>query len=218
MTPAVTAVQLHQLCPRLGFAELAVFATHLNAALVEFGVDRPERVVAFLGQTLHESEGYSRLQESFAYRPERLLAVFPKRVRDLADAQRLVAAGQQAIAERVYGGRMGNGPEGSGDGWRYRARGVIGLTGRDNYAAEGEALGLRLLLFPDRAQDPDVMFRVAGRFWRERGLNALADLHSQSGFKAITRAINGGTNGLGDRVLRWRRACEVLGVPAPAEA
>lgn len=215
---ALTTHQMQQLCPKLGFLEQGLYRLSLNDALAEFEIGRrPERVAAFLGQALHETEGFTRLQEGFRYKPERLLEVFPAYVRDIHDARLLVHHGQEAIADRVYGGRMGNGPEGSGDGWRYRARGVNGLTGHANYREAGKALRLPLEKVPENVSEHEVMFRVAGHYWRERGLNQMADEHSLSAFGRITRVLNGGTNGLDDRVNRWKASCRVLGLPAPKE-
>jgi putative chitinase len=215
---ALTTHQMQQLCPKLGFLEQGLYRLSLNDALAEFEIGRrPERVAAFLGQALHETEGFTRLQEGFRYTPERLLEVFPAYVRDIHDARLLVHRGQEAIADRVYGGRMGNGPEGSGDGWRYRARGVNGLTGRANYRAAGKALRLPLEKVPENVSEHEVMFRVAGHYWRERGLSEIADGHSLSAFSRITRVLNGGTNGLDDRINRWKTSCKVLGLPAPKE-
>ena len=152
----LTAVQLERLAPGLTFDQLALYPVHINRAAAEWHIsERPERLAAWLGQVLHESARLRHWVESFAYSAERLQAVFPRYFPTRALAQWYVQAGQEHIAARVYGGRLGNGNEHSQDGWEFRGRGPIQLTGRSNYHLAGEALGLPLEGEPEMASAPE---------------------------------------------------------------
>lgn len=208
----LTAAALLKICPRLPPAKADEYLPHLVAAMAEFQVtEGVNRVADFLAQLAHESSELTRWTESLSYSTaERLMAVWPRRFPTLESAQPFVRA-PRALAEHVYGGRMGNRPEGSGDGWNYRGRGPIMRTGRDAYAGDGEALCVPLLAQPELMVTPAVGFRAAGLFWRTRGCNVLSDAGD---FRAITRKINGGLTGLEDRerYRRWARAA--LGLTA----
>lgn len=228
----LTAVQLQRLAPGLTFDQLALYPIHLNRAAAEWHIaERGERLAAWLGQLLHESGGLRRWVESFAYSAASLQQVFPRYFPTRALAEWYVGSGQEHIASRVYADRLGNGAEHSQDGWEYRGRGPIQITGRNNYRLAGEALGLPLEAVPEMASAPEHGFRIAAWFWaapdapragRARSLNPLADLHAVSAYREISYAINGYSNGdprgWGDRVKQWRAACAVLGLPAPKES
>lgn len=185
--------------------------TPLQDAMAESGITTPQRQAAFLAQCGHESGDFTRLVESLNYSVAGLLATFPTRVMPDQAAKlgrsATQAANQMALGDLVYGGRMGNTK--SGDGFHYRARGAIGITGKDNYAACGAALGLDLVNAPELLQILPGAARSAAWFWRTHGCNQLADAGD---FTAITRAINGGTIGLPDRLERWAVAKHALGV------
>lgn len=166
----------------------------LNRALNVWKIDTPERVAMFLAQCAHESAGFRTLIENLHYSAHALLATWPNRF--TPDEAVAMAYNEEAIAERAYGGRMGNGPEGSGDGFRYRGRGIIQLTGRENYRKAGAAIGIDLEAKPDAALQPVAACQVAGWYWSSHGCNELADAGD---FEGITRRINGGLNGLADR-------------------
>ena len=183
----------------------------LGAAMARFEIDRPARKAAFLAQLAHESGQLSRWAENLSYRWPRLRQIFPKYFRTDAEAQAFDRQPER-IANRVYGGRLGNGPEASGDGWRYRGRGPIQLTGKSNYRTCGAALGVDLVAEPALLETPEVGCLAAAWFWADKGLNALADAGD---FVTITRRINGGLIGLADRRELWERAKAVFGV-APA--
>ena len=228
----LSAVQLQRLAPRLSFDQLTTYTPHLNQAAAEWHIAaRPERLAAWLGQMLHESASLTRWCESFAYTPKRLQAVFPRHFLTVVQARLYLELGQERVASRVYGGRMGNGDEASGDGWDFRGRGPIQLTGRSNYRLAGEALGLALEAEPEMASGPEHGFRIAAWFWaapdapragRARGLNELADRYTVEAYRQISYAINGWQsaepNGWKDRLVQWRQACDVLGLRAPKEA
>lgn len=192
----ITAQRLAQLAPGANRDLIAVLAPIMNTALPAAGISSTLRVAHFMGQMAHESSGFSTLKESLNYRdPARLDAMFSA-VKGVADAKALIAKGQEAIANRVYGGRMGNGPEASGDGWRYRGRGIVQITGKENYQRFGKIAGLDLVNNPDLAMDPKNAVDIAIAYWTHHNLNALADKDDCEG---ITRKINGGLNGLAHR-------------------
>lgn len=186
---------------------------HLAAALERFDILTPRRIAAFLAQVGHESASLSRAEENLNYSAQRLAEVFPSYFS--AEAARSYARQRDRIANRVYANRMGNGPERSGDGWRYRGRGLIQITGRNNYIWIGGILGEDLVAAPDLLLEPGPAAASAGAYWHGRGLNSLADTRD---ILALSRKINLGTvhthrtpNGFQDRVTRWERACEALG-------
>jgi len=183
----------------------------LNATFDRFDINTPERQAAFLGQCGHESGGFKTLQENLNYSAEGLQKTWPKRFPALADAEPY-ARQPEKIANKVYAGRNGNGDEASGDGWRYRGRGCIQLTGKANYSAAGDALDVDLLADPDIVATSQYAALTAGWFWSIHDLNPLADARDDL---AITKKINGGTNGLDDRIARTQKALDVLNAGSP---
>lgn len=198
---------LNQFAAMFPKAAAAYFAIPLNAACEEFEITTPDRQAAFFAQLDHESVGLTRLEESFAYSSSRLRVVWPFRFRTTVKAQTYANRGPRAIASYVYADRMGNGAEKTEDGWTYRGRGFIQLTGWNNYSEFGKALGLDLVNSPDQAAEPAVAARIAARYWKTRGCNELADAGN---FVAITRAINGGLTGLKERTATWKRFQTIL--------
>ena len=164
----------------LARSRAAAFTEPLNLTMTEFGINTPARQASFLAQLAHESG-------QLVY------------VRELASGA-AYDTGSLAV-------RLGNTPEADGDGQRYRGRGLIQITGRSNYAACGKALGLDLLAQPALLEQTVNACRSAGWFWQSRGLNALADAGDQV---AVTRKINGGTNGLAERLAYFKTAQRVL--------
>jgi len=173
---------------------------------------RSLRLHHLLAQIGHETAGLTRLEESLHYGADRLCAVWPGRFPSVAAAQPF-AGNPRGLAERVYGGRLGNGPDGSGDAWRFRGRGYIQITGRANYARVGRAAGLDLEAAPELAAAPEHGLAVALAFWSWKGLNALSD---SDDLVAVTRRINGGSHGLADRRAWLDKVRRVLLAPAPA--
>ena len=163
-------------------------------------------MAAFIGQCSHESGGFRTLNENLNYSAQGLRNTWPSRFPDDATAN-AYARQPEKIANKVYGGRMGNGPEASGDGWRYHGRGLIQLTGKANYQAAGAALGVDLVANPDLAATPKYAALTAGWYWDTHKLNALADKQDNT---AITKAINGSTLGLIDRQRRISDLLEKL--------
>ena len=176
----------------------------INQTFEYFDISTPEQQASFLGQCGHESNGFTALVENLNYKAESLCKVWPKRFPTL-DAAQPYNRNPEAIANHVYAGRMGNADEDSGDGFRYRGRGLIQLTGRANYKACGEALGVDLEANPEAVETPQFAALSAGWFWSTHGLNRIAE-----DILAVTKKINGGTLGLDDRVARTERALNAL--------
>lgn len=171
----------------------------------KFEINTPERVAGFLAQIGHESGGFRFTSENLNYRAEALTRVWPSRFPPgIAESY---AMQPEKIANRAYADRMGNGDEASGDGWKYRGRGLIQLTGADNYASFSLDADNEALSDPDSVAEPELAALSAGWFWKKNGLNALADNRDIVG---MTRRINGGTNGLDDRQMRYSRLISVL--------
>lgn len=168
--------------------QVQAFKEPLQAACALFQIDSPARVAGFLSQAAHESEKFKHLQENLFYTtPERILKVFPGRVKTIEQAGRLTS-NPRNLANTVYCDRLGNGPMASDDGWQYRGRGLFQLTGKANYKAASEALGHPYLTQPELLTEHMHAALTAAWFWKERGCNELAD---QRLFTLITQRING---------------------------
>jgi putative chitinase len=178
----------------------------INETFERFDISTPERQACFLGQCAHESGGFATLKENLNYSAEGLTKVWPKRFPSLEAAQPY-HRNPEKIANKVYADRMGNGDEASGEGFKYRGRGLIQLTGKDNYKACGDALGVDLVDDPDLVATPQYAALSAGWFWDKNHLNKFADANDMTG---LTKRINGGTHGLDDRVARTQHAVDVL--------
>lgn len=185
-------------CP---LARAQLWLDPLNTALERFQINTPERVAHFLAQIGHESAGLSHIAENLNYSAAGLLATFPGHFTQ-AEAEEYQHQ-IMAIANRVYANRYGNGDEASGDGWLYRGRGLIQLTFKDNYRAAGPALAVDLIHNPDILLNPEYAAMAAGWFWQAHGCNAMADAGE---IRGITKAVNGGYNGLPERMALLERA------------
>lgn len=164
------------------------YAEPMDIACTRFGITTKPRIAAFLAQTHHESAGFTRTEENLYYStPERIRQMWPTRVTTLGEAAKL-CRNPQALANKVYCNRLGNGPEASGDGWEYRGRGFIQLTGKDNYKKAAEGLNFEFLLNPSWAATPTGACLTAAWYWSAINGNSLADF---SLIDAITRRING---------------------------
>ena len=166
----ITDDELRQILPALPPQRRAEYLPHMQAAMREFGITTRLREAAFLAQIAHESQGLTRLEENLNYSAQRLRQIFPRRFPTDAAAN-AVARQPEKIANTIYANRIGNGPPESGDGFRYRGRGFIQLTGRANYREFGRLLGLDLEGNPAQAATPAVAFRIAAAFWKSRGCN-----------------------------------------------
>ena len=181
------------------------WAIPLQFVCDKYEINTPERVAGFLAQCGHESGGFRFTSEDLHYRAEALTRVWPSRFPPgIAESY---AMQPEKIANRAYADRMGNGNEASGDGWKYRGRGLIQLTGADNYADFSLSADNEALSDPDSVAEPELAALSAGWFWSRNGLNALADARDIVG---MSRRVNGGTNGLDDRQMRYSRLISVL--------
>lgn len=167
-----------------------------SEVLPRFEITTARRLVHFLAQVLHETNGLTVLKENLHYRAERLMEVWPARFPTLAIA-RVYAENPERLANRVYGGRLGNTEP--GDGWKFIGRGLLQLTGRANYLSVGLVLGIDLVGDPELAIHPDHALAVGACIWHLHGCNAAAD---EDDVRLVTQKINGGTIGIDDRE-RW---------------
>jgi putative chitinase len=177
----------------------------LNATFARFDISTPLRQAAFIGQCGHECGGFKILEENLNYRGEALQKLWPKRF-DAQKAQ-MCARNPKLIANTVYSSRMGNRDESSGDGYRFRGRGCIQLTGHANYYHAGQALGVDFVMEPDLVATPMYAALTAGWFWDMQKLNQYAD---SMDYLTMTKRINGGTIGLADRIKHINHALAVL--------
>ena len=153
----------------------ALFVPLLRQACGRFGIRTPARLAAFVSHCAFESRGFVALEQSLHYRtPERIHAMWPERVPDMDEADQLIGA-PELLANTVYAGRYGNGDAASGDGWRYRGRGLIRLLGRAAYRAAGAGLNRPYEAQPELVAQPREACLVAAWLWHQRGLNELAD-------------------------------------------
>ena len=189
---------------------------------VEFEINTPQRIAAFLAQTAHESGGYTMLTENLNYKAATLAACWPNRFAVLgADKKPVkengklvptavansIAGKPELIANLVYSSRMGNGPAESGDGWLFRGRGLKQLTGRDNVTRCGVALGVDFVSNPDLLLEPLYAARSAGWFWKTNNLSKFADVGDMEG---MTKKINGGLIGIADRKARYEKVLAAI--------
>lgn len=200
----ITQQQLLQILPNSG-PVAGAFVPPLNAAMNRFGIVTSARIAAFIAQVGHESGQLTCVVENLNYGAPGLMATWPSRFPTALAAQ--VARQPQKIANIAYASRMGNGDSSSGDGWTFRGRGLIQITGRSNYQACGGALGVDLIGNPDLLTQPQYAALSAAWFWASNGLNTLADAGS---FSIITQRINGGQNGAADRQALYAKAQQVL--------
>lgn len=179
----------------------------LNETFQRYEINTPLRMAAFIGQCAHESGNFMTLQENLNYSAEGLCRVWPSRFPTLESAKPY-HRNPDMIANKVYGGRMGNGTEETGEGSLYKGRGLIQLTGKDNYTLCGDALNVDLIHSPDLVLAPKYAALSAGWFYNKRNLNKEADAKDWAG---MTKEINGGLIGLEDRIKHIKHALDVLG-------
>lgn len=172
-----------------------------------YEINTPQRVAAFLAQCAHESGGFKFLRENLNYRAESLLKTFPKYFKSLEEAKQYEKQPEK-IANRVYSNRMGNGDEASGDGYRYMGRGLIQLTGKNNYTLFAAAIDTPLEQIPEYLGTFEGAVQSACWFWEQNNLNQWAD---KGDILTLTKRINGGTIGLEDRIKHYNHALHVFG-------
>ena len=201
----LTQSQLGQMVP--GNPHIDHWYDALAQCLPEYDINTPPRVAAFIAQCAHESGGFKAIKENLNYRAVTLRKVFPKYFPndELANAY---AQKPEMIANRVYGGRMGNGDEHSGDGFRYCGRGLIQLTGKQNYQNFADSLEMSVEDVPEYLATFEGAVQSACWFWESNNLNQWAD---KSDIVTLTKRINGGTIGLEDRIKHYNHALHILG-------
>ena len=201
----ITDSQLNQLIP--GNPYLEHWCEALNMILPDYDISTPQRVAAFLAQCAHESGGFRFLKENLNYKAASLRKVFPK----YFPSDELAAAyanKPEMIANRVYGGRMGNGDEHSGDGFKYCGRGLIQLTGKSNYQNFADSIETPVEDIPEYLATFEGAIQSACWFWESNNLNTLAD---KGDILTMTKRINGGTIGLEDRIKHYNHALHIFG-------
>ena len=178
--------------------------------LPEYEINTPERVAAWLAQTAHESGYFKFLKENLNYRATSLRKVFGKYfpTDDLAEDYASRPNKQEAIANRVYANRMGNGDEASGDGFRYLGRGLIQLTGKNNYTLFAASIDTPLEEIPEYLQTFEGAVQSACWFWDQNNLNRFADTRD---IVTMSKRINGGTIGMEDRIMKYEKCLKMFG-------
>lgn len=201
----LTVRQIKDMVPGIPYADHWVEA--LNILLPDYNINTPKRMAAFIAQCAHESGGFKFLKENLNYKADSLMRVFPKyfHTQDLANQY---AKKPEMIANRVYGNRMGNGDEASGDGYRYCGRGLIQLTGKDNYSWFAASLEISVEEAAAYLETFEGAAQSACWFWETNNLNVEADAGD---IKKMTKKINGGYIGLEDRIKHYEHALHVLG-------
>jgi putative chitinase len=184
----VTAAQLRRLCPGMLEPRAQLFAGVLDDAFQQFEISTPRRVRHFFGQALVETGNLRGLVESLAYQDAKRLDDLFLNVQGIEHAQRLIKAGAEAIGNTIYANKNGNGGINSGDGYRYRGRGFLQVTGRANYREVGRIVSLPLEDQPDLLGEPEPAAMSAAAFWRDRKINAPADADDVS---TVTLLVNG---------------------------
>ena len=204
----LTKEQLKQLLPKNPY--INQWHNALSQLLPDYEINTPQRIAAFMAQCAHESGEFVFLSENLNYKPATLRKIFPKYFPDDGIANQYCSRPNkaEAIANKVYANRMGNGDESSGDGYRYRGRGLIQVTGKQNYTWFAASLQIT----PEEAADYMGTFEGAAQsacwFWETNNLNQWAD---KGDIMTLTKRINGGTIGLEDRIKHYEHALHVLG-------
>jgi putative chitinase len=202
----LTLDQLKQMVP--GNQYIDHWYEALEQLLPDYDINTPQRVAAFIAQCAHESGGFKFIKENLNYKAASLRKVFPKYFPDDASAA-AYAQQPEKIANKIYGGRMGNGPEASGDGYKYCGRGLIQLTGKDNYTRFAQSLEISPEEVAEYLKTFEGCAQSACWFWEANNLNQWAD---KGDILTLTKRINGGTIGLEDRIKHYNHALHVLGV------
>lgn len=205
----ISADQLSQIIPTN--KEPNIWTEFINELCVKYGIDTPIRLAAFIAQTAHESSDYKVLEENLNYSASQLVKTWPKRFTNKTAPA--YAKKPEKIANKVYADRMGNGNESSGDGYKFRGRGLIQLTGKTNYTNFGSSLQMSADEASDYCSKQKGAFESACWFWRANNLNRFADADDIAG---MTEAINGGDIGLQDRKTKYELAKSVLGASVNA--
>jgi putative chitinase len=204
----LTRDQLAQLLPKNPYIDHWFGA--LSQLLPDYSINTPQRIAAFMAQCAHESNNFTALKENLNYKPATLRKIFGKYFPDDASANDYCSRPnkQEAIANKVYANRMGNGPEESGDGYKYCGRGLLQLTGKENYTWFAASLNITPEDASEYLQTFEGACQSACWFWETNNLNQWAD---KGDILTLTKRINGGTIGLDDRIKHYEHALHVMG-------
>lgn len=211
MSDAITEDQLRRLNNQLVAQRARLFATVLSTALAEFGIGTPIRTRHFIAQVMQETGGLRSLVESTNYTNAARLDALFRNVQGEEHAKRLIAAGPEAIGNTIYANKNGNGGVASGDGFRYRGRGFLQITGRANYRSLGELLNQPLEAQPELLGEPVPAARAAAGFWNARHINAAADADD---IATVTFLVNGPARLHLKERTEWLRKAEQIWVDA----
>jgi len=202
----LTAQQL-QAATGCSQANALMYVTHINAATAAYQINTPKRLAGFLSQISAESNGFSQTLESLNYASDiQLHRTFPSFFRTVSQTREYVGSPQK-VANLVYGDRLGNGPAASGDGYKYRGRGLIMLTGKTNYETAGKALGQNFVADPNLVTYPEHASMAAAWFWASRGLNTIAD---SGDVTKMTLTVTGNINGAEKRERLYNNALRAI--------
>lgn len=209
MTKNLTSDNLKKIMPKSSEENIDFYLPALKDQILKFGIENDLQLAHFIAQIAHESGSFKYKVENLNYSSKALRSVFGKYFKDDESAENY-ARQPEKIANIVYANRMGNGDTTSGDGWKYRGRGLIQLTGRENYKTCSKSIKINIEEDPDLLiEDANAIVAASCWYWQSRGLNELANLDD---IKQITRKINGGYNGLDDRVEYLTRAKNTFGI------
>jgi len=202
----LNVTQLKKLFPATDTVVLQKFVEPLNQTIQLYDIDTVDRLAAFLSQIGHESGGFMFTKENLNYSADSLRRVFGKYFPNTVIAN-VYARNPQKIGNRVYANRMGNGTEDSGDGYKFRGRGLIQITGKNNYTAMAEDFSMTVDELIEYLETDEGACLSAGWFWDTNGLNVIAD---KQDIVSLSKAVNGGTKGLAERITLYKNAKVVL--------
>lgn len=205
----ITAEQLKEVCPNAKQEIIEAIANNLDLLSEYYEINTPIRLAHFLAQCAHESGGFRLMKENLNYSADGLNKIFPKYFKNAGRDANVYARNPEKIANVVYASRMGNGPPESGDGWKFCGRGLIQLTGRNNYESFAETLEMSLDEAVDYLETAGGALESAAWFWANNGLNEIADADD---IVRATKKVNGGTIGLEDRKEHLEEFKEIMGI------
>jgi putative chitinase len=203
----ITKEQIKEVCPNAKDEIASAIANNMDILAENYEINTPLRLAHFLAQCAHESGEFRLMQENLNYKADGLLRIFPKYFKDVDPND--YAHNPEKIANRVYGNRMGNGDEETGDGWKYHGRGLIQLTGKNNYQAFAEDAEMPLDEAVEYLGTAPGALESAAWFWCANSINEIADTDD---IVRVTKKVNGGTIGLDDRKAKLEEFKEILGI------
>jgi putative chitinase len=205
----ITAEQIKEVCPNGKDEIVDAIANNLDLLSEYYEINTPLRLAHFLAQCGHESGGFRLMKENLNYSADGLNKIFPKYFKNAGRDANAYSRKPEMIANVVYASRMGNGPPESGDGWKFCGRGLIQLTGRNNYESLAETLEMTLDEVVEYLETPGGALESAAWFWANNGLNEIADTDD---ITRATKKVNGGTIGLEDRKHHLEELKEIMGI------